>query len=105
MEIQLTDLNLLKIFKSRIHFKSSSFNDNISMERLLSVLDGDGKKSVEVLGTSRTFYAKALKFLKRDYENPLVIAHLRFKALFFHPQLKVFDQSSLKTVSRPFENK
>ena len=104
MEIQLTDLNLLQIFKSRVHFKSS-FNDNISMERLLSVLDGDAKKSVEVLGTSRTFYAKALKFLKRDYENPLAIAHLRFKALFFHPQLKVFDQSSLKRVSRPFENK
>ena len=57
----------------------------------LTVLDGDAKKSVEVIGTSRIFYATALKCLKRDYRNSLVITHLRFKALFDRPQLKVFD--------------
>ena len=38
-------LEFIENFKSRIHFKSS-FNDNIAMERLLSVLDGDAKNSV-----------------------------------------------------------
>ena len=62
----------------------------------LTVLDGDAKKSVEVIGTSRIFYATALKCLKRDYRNSLVITHLRFKALFDRPQLKVFDRSGLR---------
>ena len=66
------------------------------MERLRSVLDGDAKKSVEVIDTSGIFYATALKCLKRDCGNPLVIARLRFKALFDRPQLKVFDRSGLR---------
>ena len=41
----------------------------------------DAKKSVEVIGTSGIFYAAALKCLKRDYINSLVIAHLRSKAV------------------------
>ena len=82
-------------FKSRVHFKPS-FNDNIGMEKLLSVLDGDTKRSVEVLDTSGIFYATALNCLKRDYGNPLVIAHLRFKTLFGHTQLKLFDRSGLR---------
>ena len=74
------------------------------MERLLSVLDGDAKKQVEVIGTSEIFCATALKCLKRDYENPLVIGHLRFKALFDRPQSKVFDRRP-KSVSPTFKNK
>ena len=66
------------------------------MEKLLSVLDGDTKRSVEVLDTSGIFYATALNCLKRDYGNPLVIAHVRFKTLFGHTQLKLFDRSGLR---------
>ena len=66
------------------------------MERLLSVIKGDAKKSVEVIGTNGIFYVTALKCLKRYCGNPLITAHLRFKALFDHPQLKVFDRSGLR---------
>ena len=66
------------------------------MERLLSVLDGGAKISVEVISSSGMFYATALKCLKRDYGYPLVVAHLRFKALLDRPQLKVFGRSSLR---------
>ena len=53
-------------FKDRVHNKVS-FNDNVWMERLLSVLDGDAKKSIEPVGSSGIFYATSLKSLKRDY--------------------------------------
>ena len=66
------------------------------MEGLLSILDGDAKKSVEVFGTSGFFFEAALKCLKRDYGNQVVIAHLRFKALLDHPQLKLLDRIGLR---------
>ena len=66
------------------------------MERLLSVIDDDAKKSVEVIDTSGIFCATALKCLKGDDRNPLVIAHLRFKALPDLSQLKVFNRSGLR---------
>ena len=47
------------------------------MDRLLSVLDGDAKRSIQSIGSSGIFYATALKTLKRDFGNPLMIAHLR----------------------------
>ena len=34
--------------------------------------------------------------MKRDYRNTLFISHLKFKALFDRPQLKVFDRSGLR---------
>ena len=39
------------------------------MERLLSVLKGEAKKSVESIGKSGIFYATALKTLKGDFGN------------------------------------
>ena len=78
------------------NFHDYTFNDNIRMERLFRVIDSDPSKSVEVIGTSGIFYETALKCLKSDYGNPLVIAHLRFKVLFDRRKLKVFDRSGLR---------
>ena len=66
------------------------------MERLLSALDSNAKKSEDVINTSRIFHAAALKCLKRDHGNLLVITYLRFKVLFYHPQLKVFVRKGLR---------
>ena len=55
-------------FARRVHFKLS-FSDNDRMERLLSVLTGEARKSVDCIGTSGIFYATALKSLKRDFGN------------------------------------
>ena len=58
------------------------------MERLLSVLEGEVKSSVASIGISDIFYATTLKTLKRDFGNPIAIAHLQMKHLFKQPQIK-----------------
>ena len=82
-------------FKTRVHIKVS-FDDNTRMERLVSVLDGEAKKAVYSIGTSGIFYATALKTLKRDFGNPVVVSHLKLKAVLDLPQLPWNDRISLR---------
>lgn len=82
-------------FKTRIHLKQT-FNDSIRMQRLLSVLKDDAKKSVSSIGTNGIFYAAALKSLKRDFGNPFVVSHMKLKSLFEKPQIKNNDRTSLR---------
>ena len=63
------------------------------MERLLSVLDGETKRSVESISISGIFYATALKAVKRDFGNPIVMAHLKMKHLFKQPQIQNNDHA------------
>ena len=41
------------------------------IERLTSVLEGEAKTSVESISCNGTFYATVLKFLKRNFGNPV----------------------------------
>ena len=82
-------------FCRRVHQKLS-FTDNDRMERLISVLTGDAKKSVECIGTSGIFYAIALKTLKRDFGNKTVVTHAKLKNLLDKPQLPSNDRAALK---------
>ena len=66
------------------------------MERLLSVLRVEAKKSVESIGRIGKFYASTLKCLKREFGNPNVVTHLKLKSLFDQPQIKAADRASLK---------
>ena len=59
--------------RNRIHEKVS-FNDSMRMERLLITLEGEAKKSVESTGCEGIFYATALKSLKRDFGNPVLVS-------------------------------
>ena len=59
------------------------------MERLCSVLFGEAKRVIETIGNTRRFYAAALKTLKRDFGNPLLISHAKLKLYFINPKLKV----------------
>ena len=65
-------------FKIRVHLKTT-FNDTIRMERLLSVLRGEAKKSVESIGRNCIFYATTLKCLRREFGNPNVVTNLKLK--------------------------
>ena len=47
------------------------------MTRLLSVLDGDAKKAAFSIGSNGIFYVTALKTLKRDFGNLIVVSHKR----------------------------
>ena len=77
-----------------VHCKSS-FDVNIRMTYLLSVLDGEAKKAIEAVGTCGLFYASALKTLKREFGNTPLVSHLRLKSIFNKPQIKANDRSVL----------
>ena len=85
----------IESFRSKIHFKQS-FTESIRMERLLSVLEGEAKRSVESIGISGIFYTTTLKTLKQDFGKPIVIAHLKMKHLFKQPQIKRNDRTELR---------
>ena len=82
-------------FRARVHLKST-FDDNLRMERLCSVLYGETKRVIEIIGSSLRFYATALKALKRDFGNALLISHVKLKLLFHQPQIKSTDRISLR---------
>ena len=82
-------------FRIRVHLKLT-FDDNLRMERLCSVLFDEAKRVIETIGNTRLFYATALKTLKRDFGNPLFISHTKLKLLFDQPQIKSTDRISLR---------
>ena len=73
-----------------------SFNNNLKIERLLSVLDWDAELSIQSIGSSGIFHATALKALKRDYGNPIIASHLRVKSLFGFVPIKSNDRIALQ---------
>ena len=66
------------------------------MERLISVLEGEAKRSAESTGGNGIFYGTALKSLTRDFGNPILALHLKIKALLGQPQLKSNDKTGLR---------
>ena len=55
------------------------------MERLLNVLRGDAKRSVETISKSKVLYASALKSLKWNFGNALCVSHTELSELFDKP--------------------
>ena len=68
------------------------------MDHLMKSLDGEAKTSVKIVGTNGYFYATALKSLKMDFGNFLVVSHLKLKKLFDQKQINIKDKLGL----RPF---
>ena len=82
-------------FKTCVHNKAA-FIDSARMERLTSVLEGNVKKTICSIGSQSTFYATALKTLKRDFGNPVAVPHSKIKSLFDSPQIYANDQVRLR---------
>ena len=82
-------------FHENIHSKVT-FTGNIRMMRLISLLDGDAKKAVQSIGSSGLFYASALKSLKSNFGNPLLVATFRMKTLFDKPHINGRDRIALR---------
>ena len=80
---------------TRVHSKQT-FDDNTRVIRLLSTLDGEAKRTVDTIACSKIFYANALKTLKRDFGNPLIVAHSRLSSVIDKPQIKASDKISLR---------
>ena len=87
--------DFIQDFRNRVH-KKRSFTNDIRMERLISVLDGDAKRAVTAVGHSGLFYASALKLLKQDFRNPLVVFYKKVKAVLDQPQIHLNDKTSLR---------
>ena len=64
------------------------------MQRLLSVLEGEAKRSVEAIGHNGIFHITALKSLKRDSGNP--VNHLKIQSLLDQPQIKPNNKIGLR---------
>ena len=86
---------LIVDFKERVLLKQT-FSDQMRMEGLLNVLRGDAKWSVESIGKSKTFYAAALKSLKRHFRNAFYVSYTTLSELFDKPQLKANDCIALR---------
>ena len=66
------------------------------MERLLNLVRGDAKQSVESISKSKIFYDAALKWLKRDFENAYYASHKKLSELLNKPQIKANDPIALR---------
>ena len=69
---------------------------------ILSTLDGEAKRTVDAIGCNKIFYATALKTLKRDFGNPLTVAHNKLSSAFDKPQIKANDKISLHRFHQQF---
>ena len=65
------------------------------MLRLFSMLDGEAQRVIAAVGSNGIFYATALKTLKKDFGDPLLLAHLKLKAVFDRPHIKTNDRIGL----------
>ena len=72
--------DFIQNFQNRVHDKRSFVNE-IRMERLLSVLDGETKRTVISIGRNGHFYATAMKTIKSNFGNPMVISFLKLKSV------------------------
>ena len=70
--------------KERANLKET-FNDKMWMERLLNVLRGDARRSLETISKSKVLYASALKPLKRNFGNAFCVSHIELSELFDKP--------------------
>ena len=69
----------------------------------LVYLDSEAKKAIEAVDTCGLFYVSALKTLKKEFGNTLIVAHLCLKSMFNKPQIKPSDRSALQEFHLPIK--
>ena len=87
--------DFIQNFKNRVHDKRS-FTDDIRMERFLSVLDGEAKHTVISIGRNGLFYATAMRTLKSNLGNPMVLSFLKIKSVLDLPQITNENRAGLR---------
>ena len=92
-------LEFIENLSKHVHFKTT-FSDNQRMERLLNVLDKEGKRMVHSIGQSGILYPAVLKCLKQDYRNPTFVSCLKLKALFDQPQLQAKNKPAIRSFQK-----
>ena len=74
----------IECFHTRVHCRSS-FDDSMRMTYLISAVDSEAKRAIEAVSTSGSFYASAVKMLRCEFGNTLLVAHLHLKSIFDKP--------------------
>ena len=87
--------DFLQNFKNRVHDKHS-FTDDIRMDRLLSELDREAKRTVTSIGRNGLFYATAMKTLKSNFGNLMVVLFLKLKSVLNLPQITNENRAGLR---------
>ena len=87
--------NFIQNFKHRVHSKKS-FSGSVCIDCLLSVLDSEAKRAVSAIGQGGLFNSSALKLLKREFGNPLMISYLKLKDVLERPPIQHENQNNLK---------
>ena len=73
------------------------------MLRLISVLDWEANRVIAAIGSNGIFYVTALKTLKKNFGDPLLVTHLKIKAVFDHPQIKTNDKIGLRNFHQHYK--
>ena len=66
------------------------------MEHLISMLNGKAKWVVASVGYSEIFYASALKALKYNFGNPVVVSYMKLKTVLDLLQLPSNNHNGLR---------
>ena len=96
-------LGFIQNFKNRVYDKRS-FTDDIPIERFLSVLDRETKRTVISIGRNGLFYATAMKTLKSNFGNPMVQLFLKLKSVLDLPQITNEHRARLRTFHRQLKS-
>ena len=87
--------NFIQNFKHHVHSKKS-FSGSVCIDCLLSVLDSEVKRAVSAIRQGGLFNASALKLLKREFGNPLMISYLKLKDVLELPPIQHENQNNLR---------
>ena len=87
--------DFIQNFKNRGYDKRS-FTDDIRIERFLSELVGEGKQTVISIGRNGLFYATAMKTLKSNFGNSMVVSFLKLKSVLDHTQITNENRAGLR---------
>ena len=69
------------------------------------MLDGEAKRAVSAIGQDVLFYANALKLLKQEFGNPLMVSYLKLKEVLELPPIQHDDQNSLRNYHQKLKTK
>ena len=70
------------------------------MLTLISVLDREEKRVIAAIASNGIFHPTALKTVKKNFGDPLLVVRLKVKAVFDCPQIKANDKIVLRNYQK-----
>ena len=96
--------NFIQNFKHCV-LNKVSFSDSVCMDCLLSVLDSKVKRAISAIRQYGLFYASALKLLKQEFGNPLMVSYVKLRDVLELLPVQHDDQKSLRNYEGVIQKK